>query len=103
MLAVSYPHLTSRTDGAPIISGTTTKVVEVAMDHVAYGWDAEQIHRQYPYLNLGQIHSALAYYYDHQAEMDRQIAEQWQDDERLIEASGPSPVIAKLKAKVVLP
>ncbi len=33
------------------------KVVE----QKAYGWSAEELHFQHPYLTLGQIHSALAY------------------------------------------
>ncbi|MDX1946386.1 MAG: hypothetical protein SFU86_13375 [Pirellulaceae bacterium] len=28
----------------------------------------------YPHLSLAQIHAALAYYYDHQQEIDQQIA-----------------------------
>jgi hypothetical protein len=37
--------------------------------------------RQHPSLTLGQIHSALAYYFDHEEEMNRAIA----DEERYVE------------------
>jgi uncharacterized protein (DUF433 family) len=57
----------------PIISGTTTKVVEVVQDHLAHRWDADDIHRQYPHLSLAEIHAALAYYYDHEEEVEHEI------------------------------
>ncbi|HSZ57103.1 MAG TPA: hypothetical protein VK797_15655 [Tepidisphaeraceae bacterium] len=43
------------------------------MGCVPYKWDAEQIQRQHPHLSLAQIHSALANYYDHQAQLDAEI------------------------------
>ena len=33
------------------------------------------MHFQNPYLTLGQIHSALAYYYDHKAAIDEHLKE----------------------------
>ena len=66
-------HLEINADGVPIISGTTTKVVEIVQDVLAYHWDAEDIHRQYPNLSLAQVHAALTYYYDHQQEMEEEI------------------------------
>jgi uncharacterized protein (DUF433 family) len=73
MSTVSYPHIELNSDGVAIISGTTTKVVEIVLDQLAHHWHAEDIHRQYPYLSLGQIHSALAFYYDHKAEFEQDI------------------------------
>ena len=37
------------------------------------GWSPEELAFQHPYLTLGQIHSALAYYWDHQEELDHDI------------------------------
>ncbi len=56
--------------------GTQTTVIEVARDRLAHNWDADEIQRQHPHLTLGQIHSCLAYYYDHQGEMDRFVEEE---------------------------
>jgi uncharacterized protein (DUF433 family) len=36
-----------------------------------------------PNLSLGQIHSALAYYYDHQEELDAEIEQDYQEVEKL--------------------
>jgi uncharacterized protein (DUF433 family) len=72
----TYPHLLIDGAGTATITGTTTKVVEVALDRIAHHWDADEIQRQHPHLSLSQIHAALAYYYDHQAEFDAVIAAQ---------------------------
>lgn len=78
MKTSAYPHIELDADGVPLIAGTTTKVVEIVQDHLAHHWHAEDIHKQYPYLGMAQIHAALAYYYDHQTEMDQDIERRWQ-------------------------
>jgi uncharacterized protein (DUF433 family) len=107
MTTAEYAHISFNADKAPIIAGTQTKVLMVVMDHIGHGWDAQEIHRQYPCLSLGQIHSALAYYYDHKAEFDARIEQDLQETDRLIaeaEALHPtSSLRAKLKAPGQLP
>ena len=49
------------------------KVVELVLETIAYGWSPDELHFQHPYLSLGQIHSALAYYWDHAEELDQDI------------------------------
>ncbi len=73
MSTVTYPHIEITSDGIAIISGTTTKVVEIVQDHLAHHWHAEDSCRQYPYLSPAQVHAALTYYYDHQQEMEQEI------------------------------
>jgi Protein of unknown function (DUF433) len=73
--------------------------LEVALDRLAHHWDADEIQRQHPHLSLGQIHSCLAYYHDHQEEMDRAIEEQIRELERLRAQQGESVLRAKLRAK----
>ncbi len=70
-----YKHIRLDEDHVPSIAGTTMKVVELVVEQQAYGWSPEELHFQHPYLTLGQIHSALAYYWDHSEELDRDI--QW--------------------------
>jgi uncharacterized protein (DUF433 family) len=69
--------------GVAMIAGTQTKVIEVALDRLAHHWDADEIRRQHPHLSLGQIYAALAYYYDHQAEMDAEIQRQLEEVDAL--------------------
>lgn len=94
-----YAHIEIRADGKPWLIGTQTKVLEVALDRIAYHWDGDEIRRQHPYLSLGQIYSCLAYYYDHQAEMDRIIEDQLETIRRLRAEQGESPLLAKLRLK----
>jgi uncharacterized protein (DUF433 family) len=95
----SYPHIEKRLDGKMWLTGTQTKVVEVALDRLAHHWDADEIQRQHPHLTLGQIYSCLAYYYDHQEEMDQVIEEQLRVVERLRAEAGPSVLRAKVQSK----
>ena len=98
MPATAYPHILLSYDGVAMIEGTTIKVVEVVMDKLAHGWDAEQIARQHPGLELGAIHSALAYYYDHRAELDQQISDRLRREDELLGRIGTSSVRLKLQA-----
>ena len=60
-------------NGVPWITGANTKVVEVVLDKLAYGWSPEEMHRQHSHLSMAQIHAALSYYYEHQDEVDADI------------------------------
>lgn len=97
MASVSYPHIELTPEGVPILTGTQTKVVEIVLDRLAHHWDADEIKRQHPHLGLAQIHAALAYYYDHQDELDRDIHERLQRAERIQTELGPSSIRLKLK------
>jgi uncharacterized protein (DUF433 family) len=103
MTTVAYAHIETDSHGTPVVAGTRTKVLEIALDRVAHGWAAEEIQRQHRHLSLGQIHSALAYYFDHQGEFDRQIALQLDQVEQNRLQAGPSVAAAKLRALGRLP
>jgi uncharacterized protein (DUF433 family) len=102
MTKTDYQHIEMR-NGVPYLEGTQTKVIEVALDRLAHHWDGDEIHRQHPHLSLGQIYSALAYYYDHQDEIDRVIADQLRFVQQLKENQGESPIRLKLKAMGLIP
>ncbi len=63
MPETTYEHVQLDVSGVPIIVGTNMKVVELVMAQLAHGWSPEELHFQHPCLSLGQIHSALAYYW----------------------------------------
>jgi uncharacterized protein (DUF433 family) len=73
LMETRYEHITLNEDRVPEITGTAIKVVELVVEQQAYGWSPEELHFQHPYLALGQIHSALAYYWDHREELDPDI------------------------------
>jgi uncharacterized protein (DUF433 family) len=93
-----YPHVEIDAEGIPMLTGTTMKVVELVMAQSAYGWSPEELYFQHPDLSLGQIHSALAYYWDHKEEMDAEIERRTQFVERLRRELGPGPP-SRLKAR----
>ena len=73
MVAVLNSLIELDANGIPWITGANTKVVEVVLDKIAYGWSPEEMHSQHPHLSMAQIHAALSYYYEHQAEVDADI------------------------------
>jgi hypothetical protein len=50
-------------------------------------------------LSRAQICSALAYYWDHKDEVDRDIERRRQFVEEMQKKAGPSPLAAKLKSE----
>jgi uncharacterized protein (DUF433 family) len=96
-MKTSYEHITLNQDRVPSIVGTTTKVVELVVEQQAYGWSPEELHFQHPYLTLGQIHSALAYYWDHREELDHDIQHRLERVTELRRAARPSTLTARLK------
>lgn len=99
----TYPHIAVDEKGA-VIEGTTLKVVELVAEHLAYGWSPEEICLQHPYLTLGQVHSALAYYWDHAENLNKEIAERLRRVDALGDKakSEPSPLLRRLKAHGLL-
>ncbi len=67
------PHIIRDTHGMAWVDDTNVKVVELALDHLAYGWSAEAIHEQFSHLTLAQIHAALSFFYDHQSDFEEEI------------------------------
>ena len=78
-----YGHVALDDKGVPIIVGSNMKVIEIVLEKPAYGWSLEELYFQHPHLTLGRIYSALAYYWDHQDELDRDIERRhsfWRDN-----------------------
>ena len=102
VVTTSYEHITIDSQGVPIITGTTMKVVELVMAQKAYGWSLEELHFQHPYLNMSQIHSALAYYWEHKAELDADIEQRAEYAEAMRQKAGPSSLAKGLREKGLL-
>jgi uncharacterized protein (DUF433 family) len=98
-LETRYEHIVIDEKGTPIVVGTNMKVIELVLEKLAYGWSPEELYFQHPHLTLGQIYSALAYYWDHQEELDKEIERRQELVEQLKNASGTSPLKARLKAQ----
>jgi uncharacterized protein (DUF433 family) len=99
---ITYPHIDkaagqpARLDRVPRV-----RVAPIVMDYLAHGWSAQEMCRQHPYLNPAEVHSALAYYFDHQGELDAEIEDELKQIGQL--APGPeSPFAVRMRAKGIL-
>lgn len=73
----SYPYIVSNPEianGAPLIEGTRITVRCIA-GYYQMGMDVDEILSSLSHLTSSQVHSALAYYFDHQDEIDRDLEE----------------------------
>jgi len=72
----------TRCGGQPVVAGTRIRVA-VVLTCYRQGMSVEEIVQQYPHLKPADVHDALAYAYDHVAEIDADLAA---DDETEVKA-----------------
>ena len=60
-------------DGGPIIEGTRTRVIDIAIEYEVLGRSPDEIIRSHPHLSLYQIHDALSFYYENRDELDQKM------------------------------
>ncbi len=99
LVETRYEHVGLNKEQVPVILGSTMKVVELVLAHLAYGWSPEELHFQFPHLTMGQIYSALAFYWDHREELDEDIENRLSSVDQYRSSFGESPLVAKLKDK----
>ena len=95
-----YAHLTLNEHGEATIEGSRITVKHLAAEQVYWGWDAKKMHEEHPHLTLGQIHSALAYFADHEEEIRRELEEDRREVERLRNTPEQRAFQAKLREKI---
>jgi len=95
--AVTYPHIVKEA-GKParLEKHRRTRVSMIVVDNQHWGWSAEQIVLQYPYLTLAEVYAALAYYYDNKEEIDQELAEEDAEFERYRKEQQSDPMIKRL-------
>jgi len=76
-------HIEIDDDGVAWIAGANTKVAEVVVDKLAYGWGPEEIAQNHPHLSLAQVYSAFAYYHENKQKLDAQMEREGQEAEAL--------------------
>lgn len=75
---LDHPHIVSHPGycgGDPVIAGTRFPVRSVVNYVLKQGLTPEELVREFGHLTLAQVHDALSYYYDHQDEIERELAE----------------------------
>ena len=82
------------------IDQSNIKVIEIALERMAHGSSVEEIVEQHGgLLSMAQVHAALSYYYDHEAELDAEIERQLTVSDQLRSKSLSSPGRLKLATK----
>jgi uncharacterized protein (DUF433 family) len=75
----------------------------IAVHHIAWwysqGMAAEALAQEYA-LSLAEVHAALAYYYDHQDQIDRELAQEAAEHAVLADADA-SPIAQRMRAAIV--
>jgi uncharacterized protein (DUF433 family) len=77
MTVLAQTHIVATPDtcfGKPRIAGHRIRVQDVAVWHAREHRSEQEIADTYG-LTMGQVHAALAYYFDHQSEIDSDIAD----------------------------
>jgi uncharacterized protein (DUF433 family) len=95
-------HIDVDERGVARIAGSRIKVIHLVMEKRANGWGPEELQEQFPHLTLAQIHSAFAYFYDHQEQLDQQIDESVRHAEEARQQAGDSAVAKKLRDQGLL-
>lgn len=81
-LKIRHPHIVGRRGfcgGSPVIAGTKFPVRSVVNYGLRQGMTPEELAAEFRHLTLAQIHDALSYYYDHQSDIDQDIAANTED------------------------
>lgn len=99
MSVVIESHIVIDENGSAKIAGTGYLVRLLAQEHKYRGYTAERLREAHPDLSLGQLYSALAYYYDHQGEIDADLERRRVEVERLRSEAGEPHIVKRLKAE----
>ena len=103
-VALTYPHIV-KAEGSParLDRLPRIRVAQIVMNYFDHGRSPDDVCLHYPHLKLAEVHSAMVYYFDHQAEIDAEIAEEQKMIDEAERSATPTAVEQKLRAKGVLP
>jgi uncharacterized protein (DUF433 family) len=72
--STNYPFVVKNKDicgGSPIVEGTRTRVIDIAIEYEMLGRSPDEIISSHPHLNLPQVHDALSFYHENRDELDQ--------------------------------
>ncbi len=99
-MPAAYPHIEELPGEPPRLQRLPRiRVTQIVMDYLAHGWSPDEMCRQYPHLRSAEVHSAMAYYFDHQTELDAEIRAEWKTAEQGRRDTIRSPFLQRLIAK----
>jgi uncharacterized protein (DUF433 family) len=97
--AAAYPHIEkSANEPAHLARVPRIRISQIVADYLAHGWSPEEMCRQHPYLTLAEAHTAMAYYFDHQDEIDKELQEELDRAEKNRSSAAPSKFVVRMRA-----
>jgi uncharacterized protein (DUF433 family) len=100
-MSIASPQIEIRDNrsGQPraYVLGTRVRVLDVYALSELQGLSPDDIAAAMPHLSLGQVHSALGYYFDHREEVVRQFQQEHALGQWYRDSLGPGPLAAKLQ------
>jgi uncharacterized protein (DUF433 family) len=98
--AATYPHIVKE-NGHParLEKHPRLRVSMIVSHYLAYGRSPEEICLHLPHVSAAEVYSAMAYYFDHQNEIDAEIQAELDQLDEEARTKPPSPIWTKLKAK----
>lgn len=99
--ATVYPHVVKEAgESARLENHPRLRVSMIVTHYLAHGRSPEEVCVALPHLTRGEVYSAMAYYFDHQQEIDNEIQAELDEVDRALQSTAPrSPAYYKLKAK----
>jgi uncharacterized protein (DUF433 family) len=94
-----YPHI-EKPDNEParLQRVPRVRVYQILADYIAHGWSPEEICRQHSNLTLAEAHMAMAYYFDHQEEIDGELQAELAAAEKDRASAPPSSFVLRMRA-----
>lgn len=83
--------------GRARIAGHRIRVLDIVVWHERRGLSPDEILGLYPSITLGDVHAALAYYFDHRAEIEEDLQKE-ADLVATMKARFPSKLQERLRA-----
>ncbi|HTQ40868.1 MAG TPA: DUF433 domain-containing protein [Pirellulales bacterium] len=81
--------------GKPRVAGTRIRVQDVYVWHELLGKSADVIAAEYPQLTVADVYAALAYFWDHRAEIELQMQSEENFVAKMQAALGAGPLDLK--------
>jgi uncharacterized protein (DUF433 family) len=98
--SIAYPHiLKPAAEPARLERNPRLHVSQIVADYLAHGWSPEEMCRQHPDLTLSEAYSAMAYYFDHQQEIDSELQAELEQSENDRRTAPPSNLLLRLRAQ----
>jgi uncharacterized protein (DUF433 family) len=97
---LAYPHIEKAVgEPARLKRIPRIRVAQIVTDYLAHGWSVDEMCRQHSYLMPAEAHATMAYYYDHQEEIETEIQQELLEADRARTQAPPTALLLRLRAQ----